>query len=1227
MSPLKGVSGALIAALIIACAAAIGSAQEFRGSITGRVIDNNGAAVANATVTITNTATNVPSSTTTNGDGNYTALYLVPGSYSVTVEAAGFKKAIRQNIEIRVGDKLQLDLQLEVGNVSETVNVTSEAPLLETNSASAGQVVDQRRIKELPLSDGNPFVLTRLAAGVSYTGDLLFSRPFDNGGTSSIVANGASGGNEFTLDGTPNMANGRRVAFVPPAEVVQEFKVQTASFDAQQGHTAGAVVNVSLKSGTNSLHGTGYEFLRNDKLSANDFFLNRQGKPRAPLRYNRYGGAIGGPVWLPEKLLGPAGYDGRNRTFWFFGYEGLRDNFPEPAFATVPTDVQRKGNFSALLGNALTTTISADGNCAGPKGSTVTLTNRDGSPALSGQIYDPLTAQTVRRCNPLNGKVENHVERLPFAGNIIPDGRINQVARAILNYYPTADPGAGDKQGRNNFIGPNGRSDIFDSESVRIDHDITNKQHIFGRYNRNFRRELRGNIFGNTGGTPATGNFLFRINNGGTLDHVYTIDPTKVLNLRLGFSRFTERNQRPHAGFDPRTLGLSGAFIDQAAALHFPAISISGFNGIGGDFGNETNHMIYSFQPVFTWTRGGHTMRFGADLRSYRENRYDQGDAIGSLTFGNNFTRGPLDNSTGSFGQELAAFMLGSVTGGSIDNNASRASQQLYYAGFFHDDWKMNTKLTLNLDLRYELEGAVTERFNRNVRGFDTTVTNPIEAAVQGALATKPIPEVPSISVKGGLLFATDQNRGFYDTDRNNFQPRIGFAYQISDKTVIRGGYGLYTVPFIFDGSINQQGFSQGTNLRATIDNSLTFVSTLSNPYPQGILPAPGASQGLLTFVGRSIGFANIDRANPMSSRWELSFQSELPGGWLFESAYIGNRGRGLSVGRSRQNTEGNTDGGVNLNFLPRNLLSTSPVRDEAVIGTLGRQVDNPFRGIAPSGTSLGDNDKVSLSTLLNLFPAFGDIITERFDGSSTYHSAQFRVEKRFSRGYTLLSSYTWSSYRERSSLLNPSDTVLDERVAGDSRPHRFVASGIWELPFGRGRRWGKGWNSFANGFLGDWQAQGIYQLQSGGPVSWGNIFFQGDPRQGFDFKVGPGRVDTTAFDITQFYLPDSVARTNGQPFNDTRIRLANNIRTFPSRIDGVRGQRINLWDLSVIKNVNLTEGAKLQIRGEFLNAFNHPILDFNANNIVNPTRADFGKITSQANLPRNVQIGLKLIF
>src|SRR5581483_2329422 len=240
------------------------------------------------------------------------------------------------------------------------------------------------------------------------------------------------------------------------------------------------------------------------------------------------------------------------------------------------------------------------------------------------------------------------------------------------------------------------------------------------------------------------------------------------------------------------------------------------------------------------------------------------------------------------------------------------------------------------------------------------------------------------------------------------------------------------------------------------------------------------------------------------------------------------------------------------------------------------------------------------------------------------YHSAQFRVEKRFSRGFTLLTTYTWSRFRERISLLNETDTELEDRVSGADTPHRFVASGIWELPFGRGRRWGQGWNSLVNGVLGGWQVQGIYQFQSGTPISWGNLYFTGDPKKGFDFKVASSRVDTTAFDLSPFYLPDSGTVTGGERFNDSRIKLANNIRTFPSRIDSVRGQGLSLWDLSAIKNINITEKIKFQIRGEFLNAFNTPVF---GNPNIDPTSSNFGKITTQNNLPRNVQIGLKLLF
>src|SRR5262245_36003611 len=442
-----------IGAVILYLFASYAAAQEFRGSISGRVTEASGGVVTNAQVTITNTATNVATTTSTNASGDFSALYLNPGRYSVTVESRGFKKLIRQNIDVRVGDKLSLDLTLEVGEVADTVNITADSPILQTTTGTAGQVIDRRRISELPLSDGNPFTLTRLAPGIGYVGDLKFSRPFDNNGSSDFISNGVSraAGHEFTLDGIPNTddngSSSNRVAFIPPADAVQEFKVETASFDAQQGHGAGAAVNVALRSGTNSLHGTGYEFIRNDVLSGNDYFLNRtnltttpgrdkdkDGKAdRDPLRYNRYGGTVGGPIVLPKKIFGPLGYDGRDKSFFFFAYEGLKDVFPEPRTDTVPTSAERNGDFSALL--AINQNF---------------------------QIYNPFTAvaagANVRRapfmCDAAGNPLEPLANKTQPAGtpcNKIPASLISPVAKAYLQFYPLPNQ-QGDAQGRNNFI-------------------------------------------------------------------------------------------------------------------------------------------------------------------------------------------------------------------------------------------------------------------------------------------------------------------------------------------------------------------------------------------------------------------------------------------------------------------------------------------------------------------------------------------------------------------------------------------------------------------------------------------------------------------------------------------------------------------------------------------------------------------------------------------------------
>src|SRR3954452_22240182 len=394
-----------LAVVLFATIIATASAQDFRGGITGRITDSSGGRLPGVTVTATNVATKVASSTTTNGEGDYTILYLTSGVYSLTAELSGFKKVVQENVQVRISDRVGIDLKLDVGRIEETISVTAESPILQTTSGSTGQVVDEKRIAMMPLSDGNPFSLARLAPGITYNGDLKFSRPFDNGGTSGIVTGGATGGNEFTLDGSPNMANGRRVAFVPPAGAVQEFKVETASFDAASGHTSGANVNVTLKSGTNSLRGTGYTYYRSDKLAEKDFFVKKANAPKPGLSYKRPGFTLGGPVI-------------RDKSFFFAAVEWLYDTFPEPLFQTVPTQAMRNGDFSALLGQGI-------------------------------QIYNPLSGQV---------STVTTVVRQPFAGNIIPAAQLNAIAQKVLAYYPLPNQPA-DATGQNNFFSENPRPD------------------------------------------------------------------------------------------------------------------------------------------------------------------------------------------------------------------------------------------------------------------------------------------------------------------------------------------------------------------------------------------------------------------------------------------------------------------------------------------------------------------------------------------------------------------------------------------------------------------------------------------------------------------------------------------------------------------------------------------------------------------------------------------------
>ena len=1154
-------------------------AQESRGAIGGTVTDTSGAAVPGVSLAIVNADTNLEVRTVSDATGNYNLLYLPAGRYSLTAELQGFKKIARGGIEVRVGDRLTLNLKLEPGELRETVEVSAVTPLLDSASGSAGQVIDAKRIALLPLSDGNPFVLARLAPGIAYTGDLKFSRPFDNAGTGTFTSDGAPGNNEFTVDGSPNLIHGKRVGYVPPSDAVEEFKVETASYDAQQGHSAGANVNVVMKSGTNKFRGTLYEFYRDEKLSANDFFLNKAGRDRAPLDYNRFGGSLGGPIVLP-------GYNGKDKTFFFLSYEGIFDEFPEPGQFTVPTDAMRRGDFSSLLSQGVV-------------------------------IYDPLTA--VRRA-------DGRIERQPFPGNIIPANRISPIAQNYMKLYPAPNQ-AGDAQGRNNYIGPNGRGDDFHALSGRIDHKLSNRNRAFLRYSWNDRVENRGAWTGEIGGVTPTGNYLYRVNHNATYDHVYTHSASTLLNVRVGFSRFEEPNVRQHEGlFDPKSLGFSAQTSSLFGdASYVPRFEIDQMSVLGDSLGATRYTNVYSVQPTLTKIKGSHSVRLGYDFRVHQDNATNPGHAAGRYDFNTNFTR-QLDNSPSApgVGQQMAAFLLGQPTGGLIDRNPTRANQAYYHGVFLQDDWRVNSKLTLNLGLRYDYESPITERYNKSVRGFDPALASPIAAQAQAAYARAPIPEVPASAfrVQGGLLFADDSHRGQYQADKNNIQPRVGFAYRMNDKTVVRGGWAIYTVPNLLE-TFNQSGYSQATNLVPTLDTGLTFIANLTSPFPTGVTDPPGAAEGAGTFLGRGLGgtdshvFLDGVRKSEMAMRWSLGFQRELPGQWVFEASYVGNRGYDLTTNTADGTNSRNY---IELNSVPQQYLSTSPVRDNNTINFLTANVTNPFQNLLPGTGANGAT--IQRQQLLRPYPQFTDIRTERRDGTSSYQAAQLRLEKRFTGGYTVLAGYTWSRFTERNVLLNGTDTEPQEYLSGADIPHRLVLSGIYELPFGKGKHFEM--DGLANSLFGGWSAQAIFNVQSGRPLNFGNVYFSGDPASLKASYEDPNKV----FDTSGFYFHDAPVQRNGVDDPalqraDQRIRLANNVRTFPLR-PGIRGPSYYFLDWSLIKSVTFSDDFRLQLRFEAINGLNHPVFE---NPNTDPTNAAFGTSTGQFNIPRNFQLGVRLFF
>ena len=720
-----------------------------------------------------------------------------------------------------------------------------------------------------------------------------------------------------------------------------------------------------------------------------------------------------------------------------YGFEGIKEARPRNnGTPTVPTERMRSGDFSELL-------------AIGPQ----------------YQIYNPFT----RRPAP-NGRFQQD----PFPGNIIPQNLINPVARSIMNYIPLPTT-AGNRDGTSNFQNPSLPEEIkYANNTIRVDHVLTDKQRMYGRVSWYDRNSNYNNYFNNL----STGEWFKFVSRQVAVDHVYALNGSTVLNFRYGYNWFvrgTDSNPENH-DFDLTSLGFPSSYASSIpdGIRRFPRINIPGYQGTAVN-GEERPNETHSFIATVNKTMGSHTFRTGMEFRQYREtNQLFANNQTGDFTFDTNWTRGPLDNSTPapqSLGQSFASFLLGLPTSGSVVRQTGYDEKSQTWGFYLQDDWRLSSRMTLNLGLRYQYDTALSELNNSSVRGFDATAVQAIEAAARARYALNPTPEVApaNFNVRGGLTFAgvNGEPSGLYNTPNNNFMPRVGLTFKVNELTVLRAGYGMF-YGFLGQrrGDVILDGFRANTNLTPTLDNGLTFIETLSNPFRNGITEPLGNAEGIATFLGQPITYFDPNPKSPRMQRWQVSVQRELPGRWVADMAYVGNYGSRLQTSR-------------NLNALANQYLSTSPVRDQARNDYLGQQVPNPFFNLLPATGIAGlRGANISRDRLLRPYPQFDSVNTTTNEGESWYNALQVGLQRRFAGGYTLGANYTYSQFEEATEFLNAGDPTPWRGISSQDVPHRLTVNGIWELPVGDGRRYGSDAPAVVSVLISGWQFSGIYTYQ-----------------------------------------------------------------------------------------------------------------------------------------------------
>ncbi len=1185
----------------------MGWAQLYSGSVVGVVTDPSSAVIPGARVNLLDEEKGFAFNAVTDAAGRYLFRGVPPGSYKVTITAEGFQVQERTGIVIAINQNVSLDFSLKLASGAQAVNITAEAPLLSTQDSVMGQVLDRKFINDLPNVGRDIMTLAYLTPGIVSS---------QNGGQTggqgnNFVSNGSRNSTaDVLMDGITvtdfdQNSGQQNMIYTPALDSVEEFKIQTSNFSAEFGFSGATIVNMVTRSGTNQFHGSLHEALRNQVLDANDFFDNNAGNPLPGLRRNQFGGTVGGPIK-------------KNKTFFFFDYDGIREINQSSASGGMPSAAERGGNFGELCGyNG--GTFDKNGMCSAAAGQLWDPYSGVYSSDLGGAVrsaYIPFNnmATYMSPGNPnLNG---TGYQAAPHPGNLI-----DPVAAKMIQYFPMPNLAVGTPayQYYYNWIGSGPNINNNNQFDLKIDHRFSEKSLLSAKYSQQSSFGHAWNSYGNiadpntSGPAPGTGHAFAITEN-------YTFSPTVLLSVSYGFTRswgLQAGISGDYKNLDPsKLLGLP-AYMDLGSPPALPDININ--DSYGTNLGTQpwsyylNGDQAHQLQGTLSWVRGSHELKFGAEGRLHLGNYANPGPTGGQFAY--DYTGTSQDPNSGDGGDAMASFLTGFSTsnaGGEyeIANWVSTANYQA--GGYVQDNWKVTRKLTLNIGLRYDITLPRTERYNR-MNWDDPNVVSPLQVPGLGTL-------------HGGEIFASPSDRNNYGVDPTNFQPRFGFAWQPLSKTVIRGGYGMFystsKVGAAGPGAWGYEGYVKDTPWITTYNNDgATPWGRLSDPFP-GVGPAlpPGNSLGLLNDIGyTAYGPIKALSQTPYEQTWSLGFQRELPWNIVLDGAYIGKKGTHLYFGNAGE-----------LDHLGPQIETYS----RSQVSQLLSYVPNPFYGIVKDPNTFLSAPTIQAYQLQLPFPQFGGFGDDAPPyANSTYHAAQLKLEKRFSSGLEFLFNYSFSKAIDDSSatdgnidfkgigkshLQDPNNYALERSVSAYNATHVVNISHVYELPFGKGKAIGNNWNPVVNGVLGGWEVNGIWTFASGFPLTVG---LQG----GFALPTYGGQAPDIVGTPMRNTGPDWMTNyfANPQVFvRPAPYTVGNAPRTLPY-IDRPGQENATL---AIFKEFPLRfrEGMHLEFRAEALNAFNHP--QFSAPHTTVGS-SSFGEITGQANQPRQAQMTMKLYF